>query len=112
MYASLFLQKTFEVNGLKYDRLNKNSGNIVYCGHARFPALLENLSKLQQSETTFFAGGKEYFWAGHNLRAVFGGWYLACLSYHAEASYFRKGHYFRVAATFGGPQFSGFYGNR
>ena len=38
------------------------------------------------------AGGKEYFWAGHNLRAVFGGSYLACLNYHAEASYFR---YFR-----------------
>ena len=30
LYASLFLQKTFEVNGLKYDRLNQNSGNIVY----------------------------------------------------------------------------------
>ena len=46
MYASLFLKKTFEVNGLKYDKLIQNSGSIVYFGHVRFPALLGKLSKL------------------------------------------------------------------
>ena len=43
-----FGKKTFEANGLKYDRLIQNSSNIVYFGHVRFPALLEKLSKLQQ----------------------------------------------------------------
>ena len=48
VHFRLFLKKTFAVNGLKYDRLIQNSGNIVYFGHVRQFALLEKLSKLQQ----------------------------------------------------------------
>ena len=44
----IFPKKTFEVYGLKYDRHIQNSGNIVYFGHVRFPAVLGKISKLQQ----------------------------------------------------------------
>ena len=46
--VNAILKKTFEGNGLKYDRLIQNSGNIVYFGHVRFSDLLGKLSKLQQ----------------------------------------------------------------
>ena len=46
-YASLFLKKIFEGNGLKYDRLIQNSANIVDFGNVHFPAFLGNLSELQ-----------------------------------------------------------------
>ena len=51
---SLCFKKTFEVKGFKYDRLIQNSGNIVYFGHVRFPALLGKLSKLQQQAVAIF----------------------------------------------------------
>ena len=44
----LYFYMYLKLNGLKYDKLIKNSGNIVYFGYVRFSALLGKLSKLQQ----------------------------------------------------------------
>ena len=57
MYASLFLKKTFEVNGFKYDRLIQNSGNIVYFGYPNLMlSLLQYISSYFNINMATFVG--------------------------------------------------------